>query len=250
MNENSNAVSRLADDSGRVASDEMHDAIDSGKAAKNYYAWLTATFVPYLHGAVLEHGTGSGTLATALLDAGVSPLVLTEPNDRFVSMLEHRFTDREDVAIFHGTLDDYLARNGPGSADAIVSSNVLEHIKDDEACLATMRKLIRPGGHLLLYVPARPELYGEFDRVVGHHRRYRRRELRDKLLRADFTIETLHYRNLAVTLPWFWNVRVRGKQSIETGNVDFYDRYIFPTLRRIEDIVPPLYGLNLLAIAS
>ncbi|HKQ72074.1 MAG TPA: methyltransferase [Polyangiaceae bacterium] len=242
--------SRTLEESGRVASDDLHTALETGGTAKNYYTWLTDAFVPHLRGRVIEHGAGSGSLSDALVRAGVSPIVLTEPNDRLMATLRQRFADRSDVEVFHGTLDEYLASAGPGSVDAIVSSNVLEHIRDDEACLATMRKLLRPGGRLVLYVPARPELYGEFDRLIGHYRRYRRRELRDKLLCAGFTIETLNYRNLLTTLAWLWNVRILGKKSIENGNLDFFDRYIFPVIRAIEDVVPPLYGLNLLAVAS
>ncbi len=232
-----------------VASTEMHVALESGEEAKNYYAWLTDTFAPYLRGTVIEHGSGSGTLASALLAGGIRPLILSEPNEKLAEVLIKKFETQEGVSIFRGTLEHYLERVGPNSVDAIVSSNVLEHILDDEGCLATMRALIRPGGHLVIYVPARPELYGNFDRLVGHHRRYRRTELKQKLLTAGFKIERLRYRNLIATLPWLW-IRISGKKDISNGNVRFFDRYIFPIIRRAEDLVPPVYGLNLLAIAK
>jgi SAM-dependent methyltransferase len=238
-----------AEDSPSVATPEMYEALESGGVADNYYAWLTDTFVPYLRGAVIEHGAGSGTLSATLLDAGVTPLILNEPNEKLAATLTRRFEARNDVTIFQGTLDDYLTREGPGSVDAIVSANVLEHIKDDEGCLATMRKLIRPGGHLVVYVPARPELYGTFDRLIGHHRRYRRPELRRKLISAGFEIEILQYRNLVATLAWLWNVRILDKTQIREANVKFYDQYIFPVIRWVEDRIAPPYGLNLLAVA-
>lgn len=233
----------------RIATQELHDALESGGEAKNYYAWLTDTFVPYLRGTVMEHGAGSGTLAAALLDSGVTPIILNEPNEKLAAVLAQRFDTRKDVSIFQGTLDDYLAHVGPGSVDAIVSSNVLEHIQDDEGCLATMRKLIRPGGHVVIYVPARPELYGNFDRLIGHHRRYRRAELKEKLVAAGFKVERLQYRNLIATLPWLW-IRLSNKQQVQSGNVKLYDRYVFPIVRAIEDILPPFYGLNLLAVGT
>jgi SAM-dependent methyltransferase len=198
---------------------------------------------------VLEHGAGSGTLSALLLRAKIAPLILSEPDLRLATRLNEKFAAVQDVRIFKGTLEDYLEEAGSKCVDGIVSSNVLEHIEDDEACLATMRKLIRPGGHLALYVPARPELYSDFDRVVGHHRRYQKHELRQKLARAGFKVELLQYRNLVATLPWLW-LRLSKQHEVRSANVDFYDRYVFPILRRIEDTFPPPYGLNLLSIAS
>jgi len=231
-----------------IASAELHVALESGAEAHNYYAWLSDTFAPYLRGTVIEHGSGRGTLASALLTGGVRPLILSEPNEKLAAVLAKKFETQEGVTVFQGTLEHYLARVGPNAVDAIVSSNVLEHILDDEGCLATMRTLIRPGGNLVIYVPARPELYGPFDRLVGHHRRYRRSELKQKLLAAGFKIERLRYRNMIATLPWLWN-RISNKKDISEGNVRFFDRYIFPIIRRAEDLMPPVYGLNLVAIA-
>jgi SAM-dependent methyltransferase len=228
---------------------EMQQALESGLEAKNYYAWLTDTFTPHLRGLVLEHGAGSGTLSSALLGAGVGPLVLSEPDDSLASGLATKFAANSKVRVFRGTVDDYLSHAGGESVDAIVSSNVLEHVPDDQGCLTVMRKLLRNGGRLVLYVPARPELYGPFDRVVGHCRRYRRSDLRQKLETAGFRIDRLEYRNLLAALAWLWSVKIRKSEYIGGGDVKTYDRYIFPIVRRVEDIVPPLYGLNLLAIA-
>ena len=228
---------------------ELHDALESGVEAKNYYAWMMDTFVPYLGGTVIEHGAGAGSLAAVLLESGVSPLILDEPDDRLVAVLRKRFQGRKDVTIFEGTLDNYLTKMGPASVDAIVSSNVLEHIEDDEGCLATMRKLIRPGGRVVIYVPARPELYSNFDRLIGHHRRYRKRELQAKLLAAGLEIERLQYRNLVATLPWLW-MRLTSRSHVTGSNVRLYDRYVFPVMCALENVVSPPYGLNLLAVGS
>ncbi|WP_419947528.1 methyltransferase domain-containing protein [Candidatus Palauibacter sp.] len=62
--------------------------------------------------------------------------------------------------------------------DSVVSVNVLEHVEDDEEELALMRSLLRPGGHLCLWVPALSALYAPYDRALGHHRRYQRRRTR------------------------------------------------------------------------
>jgi SAM-dependent methyltransferase len=226
---------------------------------RNYYEWLADTFSrplrdavahPQARGRVIEHGAGTGALSTLLLDRGVAPMVLTEPDPKLAQALKDSFAGRSDVEVTHATLEDYLSRVGPGSADAVVSSNVLEHVVDDGACLTAMWTLLRPGGVLTLYVPARPELYGEFDRQVGHQRRYRRSELREKVERAGFEIATLKYRNIVGTVGWFILGRFLKTRAVGKGSVRLYDRFVFPATRFVEDRIALPYGLNLLCIAG
>ena len=63
-------------------------------------------------------------------------------------------------------------------------------------------------GILALLVPAHPMLYGEFDRAVGHFRRYKKRELREVLQRAGFGLRELRFFSMAATLPWLFNGRL------------------------------------------
>lgn len=239
-------------------SPELGHGLEYADEGKNYYEWLADSFAPYLREAgaatdarhrVVEHGAGTGALSRLLLERGVAPLAMTEPDPNLAAMLNSGFAGRADVEVANATLEDYLARTGPGSADAIVSSNVLEHVVDDRMCLAAMWTLLRPGGVLALYVPARPELYGEFDRQVGHQRRYRRGELRQKVEQAGFQITTLKYRNLVGTAAWFVMGRFLKKRAVGKGSVWLYDRLIFPVSRFVEDRIAPPYGLNLLCLA-
>ena len=56
--------------------------------------------------------------------------------------------------------------------DLVCAFEVLEHIEDDETALRDWVRLIRPGGHLLLSVPADPSRFGPMDEHAGHFRRY------------------------------------------------------------------------------
>jgi SAM-dependent methyltransferase len=62
--------------------------------------------------------------------------------------------------------------------DSVVAINVLEHLEEDVCVLKAMGATVVPGGKLVLLVPSYPSLYGEFDRAVGHVRRYTPRTLR------------------------------------------------------------------------
>ncbi len=215
----------------------------------NYFAWQAELFRAHAHGTIIDHGAGTGGLSSALLAAHLGNVVAVEPDPQLVEVLHAKFDAVADATVSAGTLDDYLAAHGPCSVDTIVSSNVIEHIADDVACLQAMFDLLRPGGAVGLYVPARPELFGSLDRAVGHHRRYTKPELERKLATAGFRVEKVHYRNLVSVVPWLIAGRVMKVDKLGDGSLKVFDKVVFPVARWIEDRLPPRYGLNLVAIA-
>lgn len=78
-----------------------------------------------------------------------------------------------------------------GSCDLVVMLEVLEHIEDDEGALAKVSDLLRPGGRLILSVPAHKKWLGPHDRYAGHFRRYEKAELAAKLEKAGLQVEKL-----------------------------------------------------------
>lgn len=72
------------------------------------------------------------------------------------------------------------------SVDALVMLNVLEHIEDDVGALKNALKLLKPGGSLVIEVPAGPHLYDAYDAELHHFRRYSATELKHKLNEAGF----------------------------------------------------------------
>jgi SAM-dependent methyltransferase len=77
--------------------------------------------------------------------------------------------------------------------DLVLMLDVLEHIADDVAALCAARRALRPGGRLVLTVPALPVLWSRHDEVNEHHRRYTRRGLRRSLVASGFEVEELRY---------------------------------------------------------
>jgi SAM-dependent methyltransferase len=96
------------------------------------------------------------------------------------------------------------------SVDAIVSSNLLEHVPDDVGALAEFRRILRPGGRAVMVVPAGPRTYDYYDRFLGHERRYARRELATKAREAG--LEVLEDAFLAsLVYPAFWLAKQRNR---------------------------------------
>lgn len=87
--------------------------------------------------------------------------------------------------------------------DLVGIFDVLEHVPDDERLLEQIRGILRPGGVLVITVPARKSLWSYFDEASGHCRRYELDELRGKLQQAGFEVEYLTPYMLTL-LPLMW----------------------------------------------
>jgi SAM-dependent methyltransferase len=91
----------------------------------------------------------------------------------------------------------------PGSFDAVLLLDALEHFVDEAALLGSVRPLLRPGGSLLVSVPAYQFMWSAHDEALHHVRRYTRPTLRRVLERSGFAVQRLTYTNVAALPPAF-----------------------------------------------
>lgn len=87
------------------------------------------------------------------------------------------------------------------SFDAVVALDVLEHLDDDVGAAREIRRILKPGGAAIFFVPALSILWGHNDVVSHHRRRYTRRTLQEVLTAAGFRTSRLGYFNLLLFLP-------------------------------------------------
>lgn len=221
--------------------------LDALAGAVNYYRWIVRRFAPYLGPRIVEVGAGIGTFAGHLRAAAPDArLTLVEPAENNVPHLRARFADDARARVVHGYLDD---AGEPESADAVVAVNVMEHVRDDAAFLASAHRLLAPGGHALLFVPALPALYGTLDEAFEHERRYTRAALEQRLREAGFKPQRLHYTNLPGVAAWWLSGRVLRRRTVSARDAMLYDRWVIPWVSALERIWTPPLGQSLVAIA-
>jgi hypothetical protein len=179
-------------------------------------------------------------------------LTLVEPSGMYQQLVKASSWKTEArVTTLNNTFDRVAARiRDEQRPDSIIYVNVLEHVADDEAELSLVRDTLCPLGRAFIFVPALSWLYGSFDELVGHRRRYARRELRAKCERAGLRVIKSIYFDAAGVLPWWVKYRVLRSEKMEPGAVKFYDDYCVPVIRRIEAVAPPPFGKNLLLVAE
>lgn len=143
-----------------------------------------------------------------------------------------------------------------GSVDVLLALDVLEHLDDDAAGLAEAARALRPGGRLLITVPALPALWGPHDELNHHRRRYTRAMLRDRVVIAGFRVERVTYFN-TLLLPLAWWERTTARRRHRPALVTQPAAFVNAVLRRIFALERPLLrrvdlpiGLSLLLVAS
>ena len=98
------------------------------------------------------------------------------------------------------------------SIDALILLNVLEHIEDDELALQRVFNLLKPGGFLVVEVPAGPYLYDAYDKELSHFRRYSKKELARKLEKSGFMLKRSTHLGFII-FPAFALVKLINKLS-------------------------------------
>jgi SAM-dependent methyltransferase len=221
--------------------------------AVKYHRWMLDEFRPFIGRDIVEVGAGSGSFSEMLLDLAPKRLSLVEPSEMFANLKLVRAQGGNDTeincynAIFNAAAGEITSSKNP---DTIIYINVLEHIEDDDAELALVRDSLEDGGHVLIFVPAMPMLMSEFDRSIGHFRRYRKGELDRKVKDAGFNIVKSKYFDFAGIAPWLVKYRMLGSTTMGGGAISAYDNLVVPIMRRVESAVTPPIGKNILLVAQ
>jgi SAM-dependent methyltransferase len=234
----------------------MDEADEFCDAAPQYLGWQADMLQPHVEGDVLEIGACNGNL-TAQYVEDVAHYTALDIAPRYVSMLESTFGHLEHFEAVRADISDRasLERLPCAPYDTVLSSNVFEHIEDDEAAFRHAFRALVPGGHLGLLVPAMSALYSEWDRKIGHHRRYEREQLKERGEAAGFDTVECRYVNMAGVLGWWVNFTLLDRElSSEEDNdtlvwqAKLYDQVVVPLCRRLEAWLEPPLGLSLLYV--
>lgn len=230
---------------GPMAANYPGRELEAMSFADNYHRWIVDELSPYLGARVAEVGAGIGSVSALLLEKPIEHLEAYEPSANMFPRLAARLAGEPRARAVNGFFGMGAA---PERFDSIAYINVLEHIEDDAGELRRAFRKLRPGGHLLVFVPALGWLYSEFDRRIGHARRYSRRQLRDLVAAAGFEVTLAKYFDVAGVLPWLVNFVIL-RRGLGAGGVALYDRLVVPPMRRVERWIAPPLGKNLLMVA-
>jgi 2-polyprenyl-3-methyl-5-hydroxy-6-metoxy-1,4-benzoquinol methylase len=223
---------------------ELSTVLESLEGAERYADWIVSLAEPHLGHRVLEIGAGHGEMTRRLVAS--HEVTATDLSPRCVEELRAKFAGEPRVTV---ELADAGSIDHTVQYDSAILVNVLEHIEDDVDALRDIGARLRPGGRIAIFVPAFEGLYSDFDRRVGHRRRYRRSHLVEVVDRAGLGVVEARYVNAVGALAWWTFARQLGQVPTQQWSVRLFDRAV-PALQRIEASHPPRVGQSLFCVAE
>jgi len=219
-----------------------HRILEQATGLNHYNRWVISIFKQYFGKNILEVGSGLGGLSQYFPKTDIT---LSDLRSDYFKYLKKRFD--------YKTLKLNIEKESPekllNSFDTIFSSNVFEHIENDEAALNNCFKLLKSNGNLLLFVPSRPEIYGSLDKAMGHYRRYTKEELTKKAKQTGFKITKIKYVNLPGYFTWWFRGKMLGKTKSDSLMAKVFDTLIVPFLY-LEKYLPIPLGQSLMLVAE
>jgi SAM-dependent methyltransferase len=213
-----------------------------------YFEWQVEQFRPFLGQRIADVGCGPGTM-TGLLAPDREIYLAIDLEQDLLDALREAYSDLPAVQTFAGSVTDAACRDRivDDGIDTIVCSNLIEHIDDDRLALQRLSEALPVGGFLCLLVPALPALYGSFDAIDGHYRRYTKSMLRQRLQGLPLREHTLYYFNIVGAAGWFVKARLLQEQRHNEENFHLMNM-ITRLMRPVERLVHPPLGISLIAI--
>jgi ubiquinone/menaquinone biosynthesis C-methylase UbiE len=220
------------------------EVLEGLATAVNHRRWFVELALPYLGDDPIEIGSGLGDYAIEWAPH-LRRFTATEADpDRLVA-LERRLKPFPNINVRRML----LPTDEVGEHSAAVSYNVLEHIEDHVGALRSIRGLVRPGGAVVLIVPAFEFAMSPADIATGHVRRYTKRTMHAALTEAGLRVERLHYANALGLIGYYMATSVFRLMPKEGPMVKLYDSLVLPVTKAAEQVVRPPFGQSVFAVA-
>jgi SAM-dependent methyltransferase len=211
------------------------DVLEALECAHNYNDYLTRLVCESTESKdLIDFGAGIGTFSKRLRTAGYHVKCI-EPDPVQKQILEEQgFDTLEDIT---SVPDD--------SASFIFSLNVFEHIEHDTIAVRKVRQKLKPGGVLLIYVPAFECLWTSLDEKLCHYRRYTKTTLRRLVEQEGFAIERVRYADcLGFIAALVFRLLNRSASTVTATAISVYDRGLFVPSRILDKLFGRWFGKN------
>jgi len=216
------------------------------RGAANWKQYFSRSLKPFIGARVLEVGAGIGETTRYLCDGSQSEWLCLEPDPDLAKIIDQKITSGDLPACCKAKAGK-LSELPVADFDTVVYIDVLEHIEDDRGEIDEAIRHLRQGGSLIILAPAHQWLFSEFDKSIGHFRRYDRSSLLS-IVDDRLHMEKFRYLDSVGTFLSIAN-RMLLKQSLPTARqINFWDKFVVPISRIADPLTGYHFGKSLLAV--
>lgn len=230
---------------------EGEDTLNTIALADHLNSWMYNSIKPFCHGKILEIGSGVGNISEYFLNDN-SSILLSDIRDGYCESLRKKFAGSntllgiETMNLVDEDFDKKFEKYF-GSFDSVFALNVVEHIFDDKLAISNCYKLLRPGGQLVILVPAYQWLFNDFDSELEHYRRYTRKRLESLFISSEFSIHKSQYFNAAGIAGWFVSGKLQHHKIIPAGQIRLYNKLV-GIFKLFDKMIFNSFGLSVITV--
>lgn len=230
--------------------DYVGNELDLFANAKNWKNYWFSKIEPFLGNSILEVGAGIGANAIKILasNQGCGRLECIEPDEKLAEQILPNITkaglSTERVQVSSKFLSE---ADASVQYDSILYIDVIEHIENDKAEVKLATRFLKPGGALIILVPAHNFLFSPFDKSIGHYRRYNKKMLKT-IVPSSLKIESLRYLD-SIGMAASVSNKLLLKQSYPTiSQILLWDNYIVSLSKLTDKLLNYQIGKSLLMV--
>lgn len=215
--------------------------------AHNWKGYYRKHLSPFILGEVLEVGAGIGETTAHLHNENVSTWLCLEPDATLANKIEKKINEKNLPTNCHLLVGTTQSLSPKTLFDTIIYIDVIEHIENDIQEIDRASTLLKPGGHLIILVPAHQYLFSPFDKAIGHYRRYNKNRLQ-KVIPGNLLKKKLFYLDCLGLLASLTNKWFLKKEYPSLKDVIFWDRIIIPVSKLIDPLIGFSTGKSLIGV--
>ncbi len=231
---------------------EGEETLSAIAEAGNFNEWMFETIRPFCKGEILEIGSGIGNISEFFIDRSL-PITLSDIRESYCTHLVEKFPGLAEnrilqLDIAHKDFDEVYA-DYLGKFDSVFALNVIEHIEYDNVAVQNCRKLLKPGGNLIILVPAFQSLYNRFDRELEHYRRYTQKTISRVLASQEFDIIHRQYWNSLGIPGWYVSGKLQNNKTIPKGQMKIFN-YMVLISKMLDRLLLRKIGLSVIVVGQ
>lgn len=235
--------------------DDVSGAItlDVISEADKFNQWMYQTIKPFCKGKILEIGSGIGNISKFFIHDNYD-IFLSDIRSNYCIELEKKFKTFENFSgteMIDLTDPDFEKKyaNHLQKYNTVFALNVVEHIYDDKLAIQNCHKLLAQNGNVIILVPSYQSLYNQFDKELGHYRRYNKKSLTKVFSQSDFELIHKQYFNFIGIFGWYTSGKILKNKTIPKEQMKLYNSLV-PIIKIIDKSIFNLMGLSTIFVGK